>query len=775
MVVILFVAFLLFFLLRYDYHKHLLRALIDAYIIFSALTLFAIEVLSLFSLYTTIYVFLFWVLVCVVCALFFRSRLLRGLSLLRCTKLASGDGSEHQAKRNILSLLRLEYIAFAVIIMLCAVTLVSAIIHPSVNYDSQVFHLPRAFFWIQDGSVHNFPSHVGRQLYSGPYNAFTISQILLLSHGLDWLINIPQWLAYVGTIIVTALIAAELGLNKRWQTVAALLAATIPMSVLQAVTTQNDLTIAFWVAVSVYYVLRLIKDEKMSDWLDTGFMLGISVGIAMLTKLSAAPTLLPFALMVILLKLRKKHFSNFIRVTAIVLSCILIICAGFFIRNAIDLEGDFLGMSAPENNVLNVETRSPRYLTVLMAKNLAYNFGSPSEIISGLITDSVAGFSSVLNVDVNDPDIELGTWGVHNRHFFLSDDKSSPVHSVLVLFTILAFAILLIQSKRKQYNISYIHISYMVAIVVSFCITSISFRFWYFSTPRFLLPSLVIAMPIVAVVLHRIIQSRLNILAVLLAIIVSVYAAVAITHYMIPVLYIFLLILFAIPAGIIASRNLNPNVTSATILSVLLCTVLYTFMPLQGPAGNIILAPTSINRLLPIQEWGLELIDDAMLLEGEIVDMHLSDLDGTLSYREWRQRRAENLLRHKDPEFFSNADNFISQHEVTRIGMYRFTGPWATYPILSRFLMSDIEVRNINPSFHRQAVDHTFSPQAIYATNADSEAIIIYNGISFIPIYVTETFYDNYILFLVEEDLFKQVYTTQPNDSRALSAMRGAG
>ena len=98
--------------------------------------------------------------------------------------------------------------------------------------------------WIQQQSVAHYPTHITRQLFSNPWAEFTIAHLFLLT-GTDRLANSVQWFSMVGSLIAVSLIAARLGADKRGEVLAAVVAATIPMGILQASSTQNDYVTAF--------------------------------------------------------------------------------------------------------------------------------------------------------------------------------------------------------------------------------------------------------------------------------------------------------------------------------------------------------------------------------------------------------------------------------------------------------------------------------------------------------------------------------------------------
>ena len=168
-----------------------------------------------------------------------------------------------------------------------------ALLSPPNTWDSMTYHMPRVAHWSQAGSVAHYPTHVLRQLWLGPGAEFAITHLYLLAGG-DRLANLVQWLAFVASVLGSAIVAAELGGGPRARALAALACATLPMAIAQASSTQNDLVASFWMLSLGYGVLRF----RASPSVATAALVGASAGLAGLTKLPvgfvAVPWLLAF-------------------------------------------------------------------------------------------------------------------------------------------------------------------------------------------------------------------------------------------------------------------------------------------------------------------------------------------------------------------------------------------------------------------------------------------------------------------------------------------------
>ncbi len=182
-----------------------------------------------------------------------------------------------------------EIVILAAVVFIVAVTGLIAVVAPPSNYDSMVYHLPRVAHWAFNGTVANYPTHTLRQLVIQPYSAYAILQTYILS-GSDYFANLVQWTSMVASLAGVSVITGILGGSRRAQLLAVLFAATIPMGILQASSTQNDYLATLWaVCVAVFALLLLNTGERR--W---ALLCALSFGLATLTKGIAAILGAPF-------------------------------------------------------------------------------------------------------------------------------------------------------------------------------------------------------------------------------------------------------------------------------------------------------------------------------------------------------------------------------------------------------------------------------------------------------------------------------------------------
>src|SRR6516164_6398715 len=109
-----------------------------------------------------------------------------------------------------------------------------------------------------------------------PFAEYLMLHLYLLS-GSDHLLNLVQWLSFVGSLICVSLIARMLGVSPRGQILAAVFCATIPNGITQASGAKNEYLIAFLLAASVYFLLSYTEYQHSADLLLSGAALGLAL------------------------------------------------------------------------------------------------------------------------------------------------------------------------------------------------------------------------------------------------------------------------------------------------------------------------------------------------------------------------------------------------------------------------------------------------------------------------------------------------------------------
>jgi hypothetical protein len=159
------------------------------------------------------------------------------------------------------------------------VALVVAWSVPPNTPDSLLYHMARVAHWAQGESLTHYGTAYGHQLWNPPFAETVILALRLLSGG-DRAANLVQWAAF-GECHRRIRLTRLLGLGRPARLLAIAFAASLPMAVLQATSTQNDLVTAFWLVTASFFVL-LSRKVNLGGAELVG--LGASLGLGLLTK-----------------------------------------------------------------------------------------------------------------------------------------------------------------------------------------------------------------------------------------------------------------------------------------------------------------------------------------------------------------------------------------------------------------------------------------------------------------------------------------------------------
>jgi hypothetical protein len=112
----------------------------------------------------------------------------------------------------------------------------------------------------------------------------------MLLTGTDRWVEVVQWAALVGLALTTYAGARFLRFGVPASAFAAALFVVLPMPILQATTTQNDLVVSFFIAAAALFTARGIRDRHIGDLAVVGAATGLAIGTKG-TALLAGPAL----------------------------------------------------------------------------------------------------------------------------------------------------------------------------------------------------------------------------------------------------------------------------------------------------------------------------------------------------------------------------------------------------------------------------------------------------------------------------------------------------
>lgn len=152
---------------------------------------------------------------------------------------------------------------------------------PPKNYDSMTYHLTRATFWKQNHTIDHYLTRNIRQI-ENPMNAEIGFLWLMIFTNSDSILFLIQWASLLIIIIALYKTLRLIGFRRSISLVASFIFSTLNMVIFQASSTQNDLLIASFMLLTIYFILKVIK----SDNLEFKFIIlaGLTAGLTIGTK-----------------------------------------------------------------------------------------------------------------------------------------------------------------------------------------------------------------------------------------------------------------------------------------------------------------------------------------------------------------------------------------------------------------------------------------------------------------------------------------------------------
>lgn len=433
-----------------------------------------------------------------------------------------------------------EFIILALAFLVLAVGGV-ALCAPPNTWDSMTYHLGRVIHWMQNASVANYPTHIPRQLTYAPWAEFAILQLQILTQG-DRLANFVQWGAFVGCLLGASEIAKRLGAGAGGQLLASVVCGSIPMALIQASGTQNDLVVAFWLVCLVVFIL----DMRARHLWTTPWLVGASCGLALLSKFTAyiyGMALMSWYLAEVFRQSRWSVLSwRKILQTSLIAALINV---GYYARIfdllsrahwRLEARGQSagavgLGSSAtvpvlPENpqnsrrriaipvRYVNQVWDMPALLSNL-ARNLALHAATPFASLNARLERVVVRLHEWLGVEVSDPDTTYPRNGYRGVSFSLHEDSAgNPVH----LFLVCLIPGLLLFSQSPHRALLWTYGAAVAASGLLFCII-LKWQPWH---SRLHLSLFILAAPLLATLLAERIRRRGLVFPSLLLLLLSV-------------------------------------------------------------------------------------------------------------------------------------------------------------------------------------------------------------------------------------------------------------
>ena len=398
-----------------------------------------------------------------------------------------------------------DRVALGCIVLLTALIGLTALFSAPNTWDAMEYHLPRVIEWISNRGVQLYPT-IDRGQLSMPPLAEYIELHLDLLYGSDRLVNLVPWFAYVGCILCVSLIVEELGGSRRAQILGAALTAALPTAVLGASGTKNDQVLAYWIGLSVYFLLRW---RTRQDWAHT-LALGSTLSLAVFTK-GTAYAYLPCLVIACALTWNRKAIRSFVlRLPVVALLCV-VVSGPLWVRNH-TFSGSILGLpyfdgsGSIQGRMFANAHITPARTLASMARYVALNVSTPSAHINDLLTRIFSRFMLALGVNPSDPGqifcSQNGNCIPFSVHFEPKYEYYSG-NQIQLFLLLLAGVLYLINFRKLRPAAGW----FALGLVGSFTMYSAMLR-WSPWSARYQLPLFVVAGAFIAVVLSQTLPRR---------------------------------------------------------------------------------------------------------------------------------------------------------------------------------------------------------------------------------------------------------------------------
>jgi Dolichyl-phosphate-mannose-protein mannosyltransferase len=269
--------------------------------------------------------------------------------------------------------------------LIVTATALIALVCPPNTPDSMYYHMVRVVNWLDHGNISNYPNIYLPQSYMPPWAEYAMAHLFALASG-DRFVNCVQWFSMCGCAIGVSWIAKMLGAAPRGQVFAAVICVTIPQGILQSSGSKNDYVAAFWMVCCICFLLAF-KDRPSRG---AAVIIGISAGLAMLTKGTAYIFLPPIALMWFLSSSKDTRL-RFLRLSPLIAILALFLNVHHYMRN-FDLCNALVGcptaLGGPNWKFSNDDVTGPVIASNII-RNIALHLGSPSDGWNKKMTVSV--------------------------------------------------------------------------------------------------------------------------------------------------------------------------------------------------------------------------------------------------------------------------------------------------------------------------------------------------------------------------------------------------
>lgn len=455
---------LLVLLTKFKFFNNFKELILYTALIFSAFIVLITETLSLFKSLNLISLASIWSLFAIVSIVL----LIKDKKVIKeaITKI------KKSIIEYIKSMIIYEKALFFIVVFGLLLLFFQGIIYPPNNWDSLTYHMSRIMFWLGNESLNHFPTHILRHLYQPPFTEYVILNVNLLN-GNDYFSNSVQWSFLVLSIISLWAVLDYFEIQRRYKLLAAFLIITIPSVQLQASTTKNDIVCSFFIITVTYFCLKTYHELKFKNFI----FLGISIGLALLTKGTAyiflAPILFLFSVFILYKLIKTKEYQIFLHGFLIVI-IVLLINLGHYSRNY-KINNSILNIDETEGKMYSNVNINGNLIFSNLLKNVGLHIGYPfQKKYDSWLRESHKNNS----INIDNPDINyLGMQYQGPKENETNEDLiPNSTHIVLIFLSVL---FLLFKIIKLKINIKELMVLFVLVIQIAFFVGYLKWQPWH--------------------------------------------------------------------------------------------------------------------------------------------------------------------------------------------------------------------------------------------------------------------------------------------------------
>jgi hypothetical protein len=375
---------------------------------------------------------------------------------------------------------RLEWIFLATLGIILALILLGALLSPANTTDSLQYHMSRVVHWAENHSLAHYPTGYAPQVMNPIMAELAILNLRLL-WGNDQLVNLVQWCSMLLALVGVSTLASKLVSERASQLAAVAFAASLPMGILQATSTQNDYVTALWLTSLAVMVILACQSET---GIEVTLSIGAALGLGMVTKGTFYPYAVPFLIWLFLHWLHQGKWNLILKRSILIIAIVLILNLGFWARNITTFGGPLGPSGWVDEKTTGGGVMS---LAARLVENITFNFAPPDQPTTQWMQSAIR--SIFLNADPSVKDFQL-IWRWNHE-----DYAGNPLHLCLIAAASLTLWVLVLKKRVTNRDIVW----YTCAVLGSFVM--LIWVIWFDTQfgVRYQLPFFVVSAPLFGV------------------------------------------------------------------------------------------------------------------------------------------------------------------------------------------------------------------------------------------------------------------------------------